>query len=472
MSRQLSLQCFGATREVTGSCHLLRIGGRRVLVDCGLIQGTPEDEARNAQPFPFDATEIDAVVLTHAHIDHSGRLPLLVKAGFDGPIYTHAASMDLCAILLKDSGYLNEREAEWENRKRERKQLPLIEPLYTMADAQAVMHQFKPLQYEQAIEILPGVRLRLQDAGHILGSAIAELWLTDAGEQRKLVFSGDLGHRGAPILRDPTAIQEADLVILESTYGDRAHRGWDSTWAELESVLLGASHERGNVLIPAFAVGRTQELLHAFKLNYDKWQLDRWTIFLDSPMAIEATETYRRHVNLYDKETRQLREEEGSPFDLPNLHLSRNVEDSMGINRIQSGAIIIAGSGMCSGGRIKHHFKHNIWRHNCHVLIVGFQARGTLGRRLVDGVKQITLWGETVSVGAKIHTIGGFSAHADCHGLRDWYQHFKGKPPLVLVHGEEEAMDMLADRFRADGVAPVFTPKAGDKIDLFDMRPA
>ncbi len=466
----LQLQFLGAAQEVTGSCYLLRVGDYSLLVECGLIQGTPEDEARNIHPFPFDAGSIDAVVLTHSHLDHSGRLPLLAKAGFDGPIFTHHASADLCKILLKDSGYLNEREVEWQNRKRQRKHLPLLEPFYTMADAEAVMEQFVPLDYKVETEILPGVKIRLNDAGHILGSSIVEMWLSDKGVTRKLVFSGDLGHRGAPILQDPAVIKQADLVLMESTYGDRDHRPWDETWDELEQVLLNARHDKGIVMIPSFAVGRTQELLYAFNLNYEKWQLDKWAIFLDSPMAIEATEVYSHHRELYDSETRDLQQHNGNPFMLPNLHISRSADDSMAINQIRSGAIVIAGSGMCSGGRIKHHFKHNIWRRNCHVLIVGFQARGTLGRLLVDGAKQINLWGEVVSVSAKIHTVGGFSAHADRDGLLEWYGHFEGRPPLALVHGEPQAIEPLAEQVRALGVERLIIPNLGDRLDLVHMK--
>lgn len=466
----LQLQFLGAAQEVTGSCYLIRVGDKKLLVECGLIQGAPEDEARNRNPFPFDPAALDAVVLTHSHLDHSGRLPLLSKAGYTGPIFTHHASADLCRILLKDSGYLNEKEVEWENRKRERKHKPLLAPLYTLEEAEAVMDQFMPLDYGVETEILPGVQIRLNDAGHILGSSIVEIWLTDEGVTRKLVFSGDLGHHGAPILHDPAVIKEADLVLMESTYGDRDHRPWDETWSELEEVLLSARHDKGIVMIPAFAVGRTQELLYAFNLNYEKWQLDRWTVFLDSPMAIEATEVYSRHRKLYDPETQALERQNGNPFMLPNLHLSRTAEDSMAINRIRSGAIVIAGSGMCSGGRIKHHFKHNIWRQNSHVLIVGFQAHGTLGRQLVDGVKQINLWGETVNVSSKVHTIGGFSAHADRDGLLAWYENFEGRPPVTLVHGEPEAIEPLAKRIKEMGTKKVIVAKLNETLDLVRMR--
>jgi metallo-beta-lactamase family protein len=466
----MKIEFWGATREVTGSCFLIEVNGRRLLVECGLVQGEPADEERNRAPFPFDVRQLDAVILTHAHLDHSGRVPLLVKAGYRGPIYTHSASRDLARIMLKDAGYLNEKDVEWENRKRQRKHLPLLEPLYTMTDAQAAMRRFKTVEYGESVEIMAGVTLCLQDAGHILGSAIVELWLEEGGVRRKIVFSGDLGHKGAPILRDPAVVREADLVVMESTYGDRAHRSWEDTWAELDEVFTDMQRGRGNILIPAFAVGRTQELLYAFKRNYERWNLDRWAIFLDSPMAIEATEVYGRHYQLFDREASSERRHNGDIFELPNLHFTRTAQQSMRINRVESGAIIIAGSGMCEGGRIKHHFKHNIWRSKCQVLIVGFQAQGTLGRALVDGVDTIHLWGEAIRVAAKIRTIGGFSAHADCYGLAEWYGGFSARPPVVLVHGEPQAMDPFAARLKSQGAQQVFTPAHGATLDLVHLK--
>jgi metallo-beta-lactamase family protein len=462
----MDIQFNGAAKEVTGSCHLVRVQGRQLLVDCGLIQGRPEDEARNRDPFPFDPRAIDAVVLTHAHLDHSGRLPLLVKQGFRGPIYTHRATGDLCRIMLKDAGYLNEKEAEWVNRKRQRRGMELVEPLYTRQAAERSVKRFSVVPYGEIRDILPGVRLRLADAGHILGSAIAELWVEENGLRRKLVFSGDLGHRGAPILRDPAIIEEADLVVLESTYGNRLHRPWDETWRELADVIQQASDRKGNILIPAFAVGRTQELLYIFQHHFEDWGLDKWTIFLDSPMAIEATEVYARHWHVYDAQASRERMENGGAFSLPNLHFSRTAAQSMRINRIQSGAMVIAGSGMCTGGRIKHHFKHNIWREQCHVIIVGFQAAGTLGRQLVDGAQFIKLWGETVKVAATIHTVGGLSAHADQHGLAEWYGHFRNRPPVALVHGEPEPMAEFALYLQQEYRARVLQPERGQRIDL------
>ena len=462
----IDVQVFGAAGEVTGSCHLVTVGNQKILLDCGLIQGRKQDEARNAEPFPFDPKSIDAVVLSHAHIDHSGRLPMLVKAGFNGLIYTHRASRDLCRIMLKDSAFLNEKDIEWENRKRLRKGLKPVEALYTVADAQAAMSRFKGLVYDKKVRILPNATLRLSDAGHILGSSIVELWLTDAGQTRKLVYSGDIGRPGMPILQDPTFIRQADLVIMESTYGDRLHRSWEQTLEEVEHVVQETSNSKGNILIPAFAVGRTQEILYMLARYFEPWNLQRWEVFLDSPLAIEATRVFTRHSDLFDKDMTALWRENRAQAILPNLHISRTSNQSMALNRIHSGAIIIAGSGMCSGGRIKQHLKHNIWRRECHVIISGFQAQGTLGRALVDGAKHIRLWGETVRVAATIHTVGGLSAHADQLGLKDWYAKFEQRPPVVLVHGETSALESLSNSLKNELGAPVTIAQYGHRVDM------
>jgi len=466
----MKLVFHGAAGEVTGSCFLVEAGGSRVLVDCGLIQGGPRDERRNRDPLPFDPASIDAVVLTHAHLDHSGRLPLLVGQGYRGPIYTHSATADLCRIMLRDAGYLNEKDAEWENRKRERKGLERVEPLYTQRAAARTVRLFQALEYGEKRALTPGISVRLRDAGHILGSAVAEVWLEEHGQRRKVVFSGDLGHRGAPVLRDPELVEEADLVVLESTYGDRLHRSWQETWSELGQVLRDATGGRGNVLIPAFTVGRTQELLYVFREHFKDWQVDHWQVVLDSPMAIEATEVYARHFDIYDREAASARRDGASPFDLPNLYISRTARQSMALNRIRSGAMIIAGSGMCDGGRIKHHLKHQVWRAETHVLIVGYQAAGTIGRSLVDGARHIRLWGETVRVAATVHTVGGLSAHADQNGLVDWYRGFEGRPPVALVHGEPEPRAALADRLGKELGATIYSPKLGEKIDLSKLH--
>lgn len=465
----MEIRFHGAAGEVTGSCHLVEVAGRRILLDCGLIQGDRRDEERNREPFPFDPKSIDAVVLSHAHIDHSGRIPLLIRSGFAGPVYTHHASKDLCRIMLKDAGYLAERDAEWENRKRQRKGLKPVQPLFTMADAVDALKQFRGMPYGKRKTILPGIAVRLADAGHILGSAIVELWLEEGPTHRKIVFSGDLGHKGAPILRDPAPIAEADLVLMESTYGDRLHRSHEDTQAEIAAVIAGTRGARGNILIPAFAVGRTQEILYHFARNYDEWGIGDWQIFLDSPMAIQATGVYLKHSELYDREAEALFARNSRRPLLPNLTLCRTGRQSMQLNRIRSGAIIIAGSGMCNGGRIRHHLKHNVWRDNCHVVIVGFQARGTLGRALVDGAKHIRLWGETIKVEAEIHTIGGLSAHADQAGLMEWYGGFGKAPPVVLVHGEPDASAVLYAELAGRVNAPVRIANLGDRLDLRSM---
>lgn len=461
-----TLTFLGAAGEVTGSCHLLEAGGHRVLLDCGLIQGGRRDEARNRDPFPFDPTAIDAVVLSHAHIDHSGRLPLLVRDGFRGPILAHPATADLCRIMLRDAAYLHEKDAQVANRKRERKGLVPVTPLYTAGDAEAAVGHFDPVEYGAVREVVPGVRVRLHDAGHILGSSLVEVTVGSGARARTLVFSGDLGRSGMPVLEDPEVIPKANLVVMEGTYGDRLHRGWEATKAELGEVLSEAVAREGNVLVPSFAVGRTQELLFLFARYYKEWGLERWRIYLDSPLAIEATEVYGRHVGLFDAASRPLWLRLRSGALLPNLHLNRSAEESMALNDIRAGALIIAGSGMCSGGRIMHHLKHNAWRAGCHVLITGFQARGTLGRALVDGARRIRLWGEAIQVRAKVHTIGGLSAHADQAGLTRWYGGFLNRPPLVLVHGEERALGTLQAHLRAELKAPVTIAARGGTVAL------
>jgi len=462
----INIQFFGAAGEVTGSCHLVTVGKQRLLLDCGLIQGGRADEDRNREPFPFDPGSIDAVVLSHAHIDHSGRLPLLVKKGFRGPIYTHRACRDLCRVMLKDAGFLSEKDAEWENRKRQRKGLEHIDALFTVEDAKLALRQFKGLIYLKKQKILPGITLRLSDAGHILGSSILELWLDDGAKSRKLVFSGDLGRTGMPVLEDPAIIRQAGHVVMESTYGDRLHRSWDDSIAEFHGVLNHATNGRGNILIPAFAVGRTQEILYLMAKNYEEWELDRWLIFLDSPMAIEATRIFTQNVDLFDREAAELWRENSKKPLLPNLQISRTPGQSMAINQIRKGAIIIAGSGMCTGGRIRHHLKHNIWRRECQLVITGFQARGTTGRAIVDGARHIRLWGEEIRVAATVHTIGGLSAHADQAALKDWYANFKGRPPVTLVHGEERAITGLSECLRRELSAPVHTARPGELLEL------
>ncbi len=457
------LQFFGATERVTGSLYLLRAGKTRVLLECGLVQGGGDEEARNREPFPFDPLEIDAVVVSHSHIDHSGRVPLLVRQGYSGPIYTHAASKALCDIMLPDSGYLNEKEAEWENRKRARKGQGRISPLYTRADAEASIDQFRGLEYDTPTEIAPGLTLTLFDAGHILGASIVRLEYENKGSKRTLVFSGDLGYRDAPLMDPTTRLDHADAVLMESTYGDRDHRPISETIAELTNVFESARAAQGNILIPAFTVGRTQDLLYLMAEHFEEWNLGKWKIFLDSPMGISATRVYSRFRHLF---AATLFEPRSDYPDLPNLYATRTAEESMTINDIEAGAIIIAGSGMCTGGRILHHLKNNIWRPQCHLMIVGYQAIGTLGRRLVDGADEIKLWGDAYRVRAQRHTIGGLSAHADQSDLLDWYSSFAGKPPVYLVHGEDRGQGPLLEKLKTGLGAPAKIAKYQQKITI------
>jgi len=443
----MKITFLGATRKVTGSCFLVECQDHKLLVDCGLHQGGEHDEALNGRPFEFDAGGIDAVVLTHAHMDHSGRLPLLVKQGFSGPIYTHAATKDLCDLLLNDAARLQEEKEQ---------------PLYSQADVKPVIDCIKTVNYGQSLEILPGVKLCLYDAGHILGSAIVEL----RSHGKTCVFTGDLGHKGAPILRDPVKLDHADIVVMESTYGDRQHRDWQATWDELAEIVNHSSSPKGNILIPAFSIGRTQELLYLLHENFESWHLNKWKIFLDSPMGVAATEIYAKYPELYDKQAKQIIHDDGSPYRLPNLHISQTGQQSRHINKIKHGAIIIAGSGMCNGGRITHHIKHNIENPDTQLIMIGYQAQGTLGRQLVDGAKQITVSGETLNVKAKIHTVGGLSAHADQKGLIDWYANFKNKPKLALTHGEHHAMQALAKILKTKYKVSPQQPFHGDTITL------
>ena len=462
----MQLEFFGAAGEVTGSCHILRVAGRSLLLDCGMIQGGSDAPARNRLPFPFDATTIDAVVLSHAHIDHCGRLPLLVKRGYRGPIYTNKACADLVPILLRDSASLAIRDAQ-RNESRDDEQR---EPLYDLEDVETTLRQLVPMPYDTQRELLPGIVVRVRDAGHILGSSSVELWATEGNERRKLVFSGDLGQYDTPILQDPYRFESADLVLMESTYGNRLHRGREDTERELGGILAQAERDGGNVIVPAFAIGRSQELLYLLARHYAEWHVARWKIFLDSPMAIAASRVYWNNPDRFDEETTRLRESFRGMPPLPNLVLSESSEDSRAINHVRSGALIIAGSGMANGGRVLHHLKHNLERPECHVVIVGFQAPGTLGRQLVDRQPEVRIHGQRVRVAAQVHTLGGLSAHGDQDDLLRWYDSFAGHPPVYLVHGEVPSSEALAAKLREHG-ATATVSRPGLKVDLSSLQP-
>lgn len=458
----MEIEFFGAAGEVTGSCHILRFGGKTVLLDCGLIQGSRKDEARNADPFPFDAAKIDAVVLSHAHLDHCGRLPLLVKRGFHGPVYAQQASCELVAILLADAAHLAERDAKYQSRKTGKK----VKPLFTLEQGAAVVGSMKGMKYRKKFQVVPGLQACFRDAGHIMGSCSVELWVEENGKQKKIVFSGDLGQYDTPILKDPESIESSDVVLMESTYGSRRHRDRDHTVREIGEIITQAHAGKGNILIPAFAIGRSQEVLYMLGRHYDEWGLDRFHIFLDSPMAIEASQVYWHYTNLYDEEATRLSKENGGMPLLPNLKLSRDTEDSMAINRIRSGAIIIAGSGMCNGGRIIHHLKHNLPYEQNHVIIVGYQAFGSLGRKLVDGFESVRIHRQEVQARASIHTVGGLSAHGDQDDLARWYECMKNRPPVYLVHGERKSQTDFKSYLARRSGATVHLPDPGERLDL------
>lgn len=459
----MQLEFFGAAGEVTGSCHILRVAGRQLLLDCGMVQGGRDAPERNRLPFPFDALSIDAVVLSHAHVDHCGRLPLLVKRGYRGPIYTNTACADLVPILLRDSAHLAMREAERVNRDQPPERH--VQPLFDLQDVELTLRLIRPIAYDAPVQVLPGVSVQVRDAGHIMGSSSVELTLVDHRVSRKIVFSGDLGQYDTPILQDPWRFESADLVLMESTYGDRRHRGRDDTERELGGIIAQAARDGGNILVPAFAIGRSQELLYLLARNYAAWHLDRWKIFLDSPMAIAASRVYWQHPDRYDEEASRVRAGFRGLPPLPNLVLSESGDDSRAINAMRGGAIIIAGSGMANGGRILHHLKHNLERPECHVVIIGFQAPGTLGRRLVDREPEVFIHGRRLRCASQVHTLGGLSAHGDQADLLRWYDSFRPRPPVCLVHGDVAAAEALAGKLRELGAQATVT-KPGLVVEL------
>jgi metallo-beta-lactamase family protein len=440
----MKLSFHGADRDVTGSCHLIECAGKRILIDCGLFQGERELVDENAAPFGFDPAGIDFLLLTHAHLDHCGRVPLLVKNGFRGEIVTSAASRELARLVMLDSGHLQEEEAKHSARKAARRgnRRQSSDPLYTELDVLASLDYFgRTAVYDHPLELAPGVIATFLDAGHILGSACIFLDLEENGRRRTVLFSGDLGNDNRPILRDPSAPPKADVVVMETTYGDRLHKPVDGSVEELFAAISDTFSHGGNVIIPTFALERAQEILFFLREGVENSRLPRsMQVFLDSPMAISATEIFKRHPECYDEETAQLFREGHDPMSLPGLRFSREAEESIAINRIGGGVVIMAGSGMCTGGRVRHHLKHNLWREDSSIVFVGYAANGTLARRIIDGAPHVHLFGEEIPVAATIHTINGFSAHADQAELLAWHRKTGDPERTFLVHGEQETM--------------------------------
>lgn len=443
----MRISFHGADRGVTGSCHLIECAGKRVLIDCGLYQGGREIDEENAEPFGFDPRGIDFLLLTHAHLDHCGRIPLLVKRGFRGEIVTTAASRELARLVLLDSARLNEEEVRRRARHESAREYRSANaPLYSVVDTMRSFDYFgRTVAYDRPLGLAPGLRATFIDAGHILGSASVLLDLNERGHKRRVLFSGDLGNSGRPLLRDPTPPPKSDLVVIETTYGDRLHKPLSPSVEELYDAIRQTFARGGNVVIPTFALERAQELLFHLREGRESGRLPRrMEVFLDSPMAISATEIFGAHPECYDQQTAELFREGRDPLDFPGLHLTRDTAESIALNRITSGAVIMAGSGMCTGGRVRHHLEHNIERPESSIVFVGFAAHGTLARRIIDGASEVTIFGRPLQVRSHLHTINGFSAHADRDELLAW--HASAAPQRTfLVHGEEETMQRFAE---------------------------
>jgi len=451
----MKIKFCGAATSVTGSCHLISTEKHKILLDCGQFQGNKTMEAMNWAEFGFVPSELDCVILSHAHIDHCGRLPLLVKRGFKGEIYCTDATADLVEVMLKDSGYIHEKDAEWQSKKNARTGKPPVEPLFTYNDALDTLKYIRPVLYDELIEINDEMKIVFNDAGHILGSAITELWVKEtleSGEERtsKVVFTGDLGVMDRPILRNPTLIKKADYVIMETTYGDRVHEKNSTSIKELMNILVKTVKRGGTVIIPSFAVGRTQELIFELNRVYDgnneyKELLKDVKVYVDSPMATTATQVFQKNAQVFDEETKEYLMKGDNPLDFKNLKFTRTSQESQMLNMDSSSKIIISASGMCEAGRIRHHLKHGLWNSKNSVVFVGYQANGTLGRSLVDGAKEVNIFGEPIMVGAEIYNLEGFSGHADKDGLIAWLRGLQKKPhDIFLVHGELESKEGFA----------------------------
>ena len=468
----MKIKFCGAVNEVTGSCHLVTTEKHQILLDCGMFQGGKKEEAQNTEPFPFNPAEIECVILSHAHVDHCGRLPLLVKQGFSGPIYCTDATADLLKVMIPDCAHIQQNEAEWQSKKAIRKGLPPVEPMYTMEDANAALKLVEPILYDQLFNINDQMHAVFNDAGHILGSAITELWITENEKTVKLVYTGDIGVDDRPILRDPKKIKKADFVVMESTYGDRLHESNESSIKALIDIIEETVKRGGNVIIPSFAVGRTQELIYELNRFYESDEyyhnlLKNVQVYIDSPMAVTTTQVFRKNAQVFDAETKNYILNGDNPLDFPNLNFTRTSNESKALNEDNRPKIIISASGMCDAGRIRHHLKHNLWNPKSSIVFVGYQANGTLGRRIVDGVKEVSVLGEKILVQAKIYNLEGFSGHADYEGLIDWVKGLQKAPQhIFLVHGETDAKESLEQKIREATGYPCDAIHGVTEVDL------
>ena len=464
----MKIHFYGAAHTVTGSMHLLEVNGSRILLECGLYQGRRQESFQRNRNLPFDASQIDTMVLSHAHIDHSGNIPNLVRSGFQGNIHCTFATRDLCSIMLRDSAHIMDADVKYMNKKRRRKHLPPLEPIYTADDAIASLGHFVSMDYGRHSWIAPGVELTLYDAGHILGSALVVLDITEDGHKFRLMFTGDLGRFDLPILRDPQVVPDVDYLISESTYGARLHGSTLDAEIELRRVVNQTHDRGGKVIIPAFSVGRTQEIVYALHRLHNAGDIPELPIFVDSPLAINATEVFRLHPEYYDKETREFMQKYRDPFGFGRLRYVRRVEDSKAINDMHQPMIIISASGMCEAGRILHHLKNNIEDPRNTVLIVGFQAEHTLGRRIVERRETVPIFGDSYRLNARVECIDGYSAHADRDELLGYVQQLNPRRirRAFLVHGEDEALLSYQEGLRELGVRKIKIPKLGEEVTI------
>lgn len=470
----MEIKFLGASKVVTGSNFLIETDKYKILLDCGMFQGSKELEELNFENFSYNPADIDFLILSHAHIDHSGRIPKLVKEGFKGKIICTSATFDLCKIMLIDSANIQQSDVEWENRKRQRAGKKPIEPLYTVDDAEMSLRYFESYLYDQKINLNEDIIVRFKDAGHILGSAIIELWIKEKKDFTKIVFSGDLGMPGRPIIKSPEYIHEADYIIVESTYGNRIHEDMKASTKKLVEIINTTAKNGGSVIIPSFAVGRTQEIIYELNkyYEYDKSieEYMRIPVYVDSPMAVRATEAFQANPNCFNDETKRLVLNGDNPFEFGNLFYVKSQQESMKLNKFNFPKVIISASGMCTAGRIRHHLKHNLWKGNNSVVFVGYQAEGTLGRRILDGEKNVKILGEDISVESNIYDLEGFSGHADQNILIDWLRNFEKKPKKIfVVHGEKESSNEFAKLIEMELGVDVIVPNLGDGFNIKEV---